>query len=313
MKILTDTIVHWSGRIDSDDFPDLRWHQRARIITQEQLSELDYSWVIAGFQCDEGVRRNQGRPGARKGPISIRTAAGSYPVFDDNFWITDLGDVVCEANELENAQTRLQQTVREIHESGNRSLLLGGGHEIAYPHFMGIKLAHPEKRIGVINFDAHFDLRPVQEKIGPTSGTGFWQMSREQYDFRYMVIGLQKRGNTRRLFDLASDLNVQVITQEDLEETDASDQHRALDIFVDSVDLVYVTICMDVFSAAYAPGVSAVSHNGVIPDRRFLGLLKKLKNCGKVVGLDIAEVNPEYDIDNRTSKLAASFLFEWLG
>lgn len=312
MKKLTDTYVHWSGRIDSDDIQDHRWHQRVRSISQEQLRELTDSWIIAGFQCDEGVRRNRGRPGARKGPISIRAAAGSYPVFDDNFWITDLGDIVCSGHDLEDAQLRMMYVVSEIQRSGNRSLLLGGGHEIAFPHYMGIRSAHPDKRIGVVNVDAHFDLRPVEDTIGPTSGTGFWQISREQQDFKYMVIGLQKRGNTRRLFDLASDLGVEVITQEYLEESGTSDLYLKMDKFLGTVDLVYLTICMDVFSAAFAPGVSATSHNGLIPDRRFLELLKKLKNSGKVVGFDIAEVNPEYDIDNRTAKLAASILFEWL-
>lgn len=309
---LTDTNGLWQGRYDSDDPLDLRWHQQSRCITHESLHELKGRWILAGFQCDEGVRRNQGRPGARKGPIQIRAAASSYPVFDDKFEINDLGDIVCVENKLEEAQYRLEHLVNEIHKSGNKSLLLGGGHEISYPHYNGLKKSYPDARIGIINFDAHFDLRPVMDSIGPTSGTGFWQIAQQDDNFRYMVIGLQKRGNTKRLFEMASEYNVEMITQENLVETDTTILNKMIDDYVESVDYLYVTICMDVFSVAYAPGVSAPSHNGLIPDHRFIGMLRKLRHSGKVIGFDIAEVNPDYDIDNRTSKLAASFMFDWL-
>jgi len=80
-----------------------------------------------------------------------------------------------------------------------------------------------------------------------------------------------------------------------------------LNTFLKKVDSIYVTIDLDGFSSAYAPGVSAPSPMGFTPDIA-LECLHAIIKSGKLISLDIAEMNPKYDIDNQTAKLAAALL-----
>ena len=77
------------------------------------------------------------------------------------------------------------------------------------------------------------------------------------------------------------------------------------------LDHLYITIDLDVFGAAWAPGVSAVNATGLQPDAYFFRVLHYLFDSGKVRSMDIAEFNPRYDQDQRTAKLAATLAFEY--
>ena len=77
--------------------------------------------------------------------------------------------------------------------------------------------------------------------------------------------------------------------------------------FIEKLDHIYITIDLDGFSSAFAPGVSAASPFGFTPEM-VLWLLQKILLSGKVISLDIAEMNPEYDRDGQTAKLAAGLV-----
>ena len=77
--------------------------------------------------------------------------------------------------------------------------------------------------------------------------------------------------------------------------------------FIEDVDYLYTTIDLDGFSSAYAPGVSASSPMGFSPDI-VLKSLKIILESGKLLGLDVVELNPNYDVDDQTAKLAASLV-----
>jgi formiminoglutamase len=312
----------WKGRIDAaDGVAGLRWHQFIQLIDlqKEELppaSEKGKSAVLLGFASDEGVRRNQGRIGAEKGAEFIRKACASLPVhFSEDFRLFDLGDVACTDGQLEKAHQELADSVSMILKQGHRPFLWGGGHEIAYGHFKGLaqyldSLAWERKpKIGIINFDAHFDLRTQTPETGPSSGTPFLQIANEwgAENFHYLCIGIQKYANTRILFDTAEKLGVEyVMGQEVMHQAQMVEQK--IEKFIEKLDFVYLTICLDVFLAACAPGVSAPSHNGVLPSFIF-PMLEKIARSGKLLSADIAEMNPAYDIDQRTARLAASITF----
>ena len=80
-----------------------------------------------------------------------------------------------------------------------------------------------------------------------------------------------------------------------------------INAFAKNVDHIYVTIDLDGFSSAYAPGVSAPSPMGFSP-YIVLECLKTIIGSGKLISMDIAEMNPKYDIDGQTAKLAASLV-----
>ena len=82
------------------------------------------------------------------------------------------------------------------------------------------------------------------------------------------------------------------------------------------IDELYVTICLDAFPAYLAPGVSAPSALGISP-QFVIAILHWLRKSQEKFNYswrlsDVAEMNPLFDIDNRTAKLAARLIFEIL-
>ncbi|HVI44276.1 MAG TPA: formimidoylglutamase [Chitinophaga sp.] len=311
----------WAGRMDGTATDLLRWHQVVRPVDLLQgslpvLPSGARGVVFLGFACDEGVRRNKGRTGAVEGPGALRKAMSSFPVhFDAEAVLLDAGDVVCKNGELENAQLVLSEAVKSIITAGYLPVLLGGGHEITYGHASGIRqiAQQRKKRVGFINFDAHFDIRIPGEE-GPSSGTGFWQLAqdcrRDGDTFQYLALGIQKNGNTRQLFNIAGEEGATYVSADAFHLNDTDTLFAAVQHFLDQVDMVYLTTCLDVFAAPFAPGVSATAFNGILPGGLFLQCYRNILESGKVAGADIAELNPSLDIDNRTAKLAASIIFE---
>ncbi len=310
-------LSHWTGRIDAEDgAAGRRWHQLIRDLQEDSsVPETGRSIAFVGFPVDEGVRRNQGRPGAAQGPAVIRRACASLPDhFPAGTALYEAGDVGIEGDDLQEAQAVLGRKTAALIGRGLFPVVLGGGHEVAWGTFQGVLAAAPAgARPGILNVDAHFDLRrPVD---GPTSGTGFYQMAEacreRELPFRYCCLGIQRSGNTRALFERADSLGVQYHLSEALSGEAISEVERSARAFVEASDLLYLSIDLDAFHAGYAPGVSAPNALGLTP-RQVLPLLRSVMASGKVAILDIAELNPAYDIDGRTARLAASLLFELL-
>jgi len=304
----------WTGRIDGTAENQLRWHQLIKTINLNDLSQfpIGKNNVFLGFACDEGVRRNKGRIGAADAPRHIRNACCNFPAIGNiNFY--DAGDIVCFENNLEEAQRQLSLAVESLLQAGAFPILLGGGHEITFGHYSGIKNHYSAKTIGIINFDAHFDLR-IPDKAGISSGTGFWQIAQEtnktNAPFKYLAIGIQKAGNTQELFDRANQLGVSYILDSDFNPYNADKIEESIQTFCKQTDHLYITIDMDVFSAAYAPGVSAINAKGIAPDYLFDRCLEVITQSGKMVSIDFAETNPSYDLDSRTAKLTARLIYE---
>ncbi len=304
--------ANWRGRIDGISTEHLRWHQHIQLIdlTTNPTANLLGTAVLLGFCCDEGVRRNKGRIGAYKGPESLRKALANLPVHTATRRLADAGDVVCSNGNLEQAQEQLARAVSMILQIGGFPILLGGGHEITYGHYRGIR-QFTNGTVGIINFDAHFDNR-VPDAAGPSSGTGFWQIVGEYHpdytEFGYLAIGIQKASNTRALFDTAERTGTSYITATDFHKDSLTQTNSLVDGFIRQNEHIYLTIDMDVFAAAFAPGVSAPAYNGILPDHVFLNCLNRIIDSGKLLSIDIAELNPDFDIDDRTARLAAFIL-----
>ncbi|ASZ11642.1 formimidoylglutamase [Chitinophaga pendula] len=313
----------WAGRVDGPEEDVQRWHQRIQLVDLTmaplpKLADTQRGIVLLGFACDEGVRRNKGRVGAVQGPVALRKACAGFPVhFTAGTLLLDAGDIICKEQDLETAQAMLGKAVESILAAGYRPLLLGGGHEITYGHVRGIQdhLARVESgnELGLVNVDAHFDLRQPGTE-GVSSGTGFWQLATEakggQQAFHYLAMGIQQHSNTRRLFDTAAAFGVTVLPADLFHYQEYGVLSEALNRFLSAVAYAYLTIDLDAFAAASVPGVSATAFNGIAPGGVFLRLYRELLQSGKVISIDIAELNPGLDVDNRTAKLGASLLYD---
>lgn len=310
-------LSEWQGRIDGTDDAQLRWHQHVQLLNlvDPASPSIEGSIVLLGFACDEGVKRNQGRVGAAEGPRAIRNALCNLPVHYPALKIYDAGDIRCIDRQLEAAQQQLAEAVAQILQQGGFPILLGGGHEITYGHYQGVRRflnQGDSQAVGIVNFDAHFDNRELTA-IGATSGTGFWQIAQQcnanNEALHYLALGIQRASNTRILFERAHQTNTQYVLAGSFHPIDQRLPEQLISAFSATVGYLYVTVDLDVFAAAHAPGVSAPACNGIMPDALFFNCLDRLFDSGKVLSLDIAELNPDFDIDNRTARLAASIIF----
>ncbi len=318
----------WKGRIDSLTlFDAFRWHQWVRPLNLNEsvafISEGALGIAFIGFCCDEGIRLNRGRDGASDGPNSIRRALNNLPcTFNPDLKLYDAGNVLCEDDaSLKESQETLAACVKKLKDHGYFPIVLGGGHELAYGHWKGLyqhlKKDLPNPSMKIVNFDAHFDLRPYQADAdhianGPSSGTMFRQIaddcSKDEAEFDYLCLGIQKRGNTVDLFKSAKALDTKYWLAVDMINTHIDLLMAHLDVDIIKSEHLYVTLCTDVIASSFAPGVSAPQPLGLHPEM-VTQLIKHLIKSGKVEGFDVAEVSPRFDHDGVTASLASTVIY----
>lgn len=297
-----ETTFSWNGRTDhKTDWNSSRYHQIIR-----DKAEQKNACVLIGFCSDEGVRRNNGRVGAGEAPNALRAAlanmAWRLPAGNH---LVDTGNIVCNGEQMEKAQHALGVVVKDTLDNKGVPIILGGGHETLYGHYLGARsYLGEEKKLGIINIDAHFDLRPYDEQT--SSGTMFRQIMENDHNAGYLVLGIQRYGNTESLFQKAAELGCEYICEDELDERVWTE---AIDSFIARHDAVIVTLCMDVVDAAAAPGVSAPSPFGLDP-KVVRSIIRRAAGNSKTLSFDIAEVNPSLDLDGRTVKLGAAFVNE---
>ena len=296
----------WKGRLSSNDSPNEYWHEQIILKPFDLIPIIPSQDIgLLGYQCDEGVKRNSGRPGSIDGPNAIRKQLGKLS-WHSKKKVFDYGDVICHKNNMEIAQKVYSEIVEEIIKSGQISIGIGGGHDLAYGHFCGIQNAVKSSKIGIINFDAHFDLRkPVKSS---NSGTPFYQILNEfKDDVKYLAIGIQEFSNPKSLYNSASEMKVDYISNRDSCLTKLKNIYNIIDnLFVD-YDYIYVSIDLDGFASSHAPGVSAPSPFGFSTDF-FKHVFEYILKTKKVIALDIVELNPVYDSDSITAKLASQII-----
>ena len=298
----------WHGRIDEEDGDKgLRWHQ---VINRKKHTR---SAALQGFECDLGVAENKGRVGAADGPDSIRKALANYA------WHCDI-DVFDSGNsyatkDLTQSQLAYSDVITTLLQQHNMAIGLGGGHEIGLGSYNGLANALPQANIGIINIDAHFDLRAPSPN--PSSGTPFWQIHQqciqEQKPFHYACLGVAKTANTRALFDYANNSGTHYLLDTQCVERNFE---TVLAPMLKAVDQIYLTICLDAFPASIAPGVSAPAGLGISP----MWVIQLIEWLASVKSqfqfdwplMDIAEMNPQFDSNGTTAKLAARLIDECL-
>ncbi len=318
--------AHFSRKDEADPrMGDLVLHKRKDF-------SVDIHIGIIGVPDNSGVKRNLGRPGAKDAPDEIRktfykltpfslsksstATAGGTKISD--LRIFDFGNIKTGTT-LEQTHERLEAAVSGLLAQNIFPIVLGGGHDIAYPIFAA--LSGTIKKTGVINIDAHLDVR----KPNPlrNSGTSFRQMlTAENFQrdghgnalqpMNLVEIGIQPFVNAREHYDWLLERGATIFSlQEVKKEGIAKILDLAHEIAANSTDALYMSFDMDSVRSSDAPGVSAPNPIGLTPEEFFLAAeFAGRRRKTKVV--DIAEVNPKYDADGRTCRLAALTIMHFL-
>jgi formiminoglutamase len=264
--------------------------------------------VILGSPQDEGVRRNGGRVGAAQGPTEIRRALYKMTVGGlGSLGIHDVGDVEPLAT-LEDTHAAQQAAVARLLADGKRVVVLGGGNDISFPDCAA--LAQHAGDVLAFNVDAHFDVRPNAER---NSGTPYRQLLEEGLlrPHRFFELGSQPFCNAQAHADYLKEKRVRVMPLTTLRATGSARIVRRALREAEKAKAVFWGLDMDVVNAAEAPGVSAPNALGLSgAELCELAALAGAEPRTRVV--EISEVNPAFDVDGRTSRLAAAAIWHYL-
>lgn len=249
--------------------------------------------ALIGLPDDTGVRMNGGRAGAADGPWAFRRALSKYGAAAPAgiVWpsVADVGDVE-PGMTLDETHARVTAAVGAVLEAGALPVGIGGGHDLTFP-FVRAVAAGCEPMTGVY-LDAHLDVRA---EAG--SGMPFRRLVEDCGVRELHVHGLDAFANAAEHVEWFAGHGGRV------DSFGPDDPWPGGDMFV-SVDL-------DVVDQAFAPGVSAMNPCGWAPETADRWALAAGRN-ERVRCFDIMELNPAFDDQGRTARLAARLFLSFL-
>ena len=310
-----------------------------RVATIPETAEWD-SWlagapakfVLMGIPEDIGVRANYGRGGAYAAwkpslDFLLNMQSNTFLQGDE---LLVLGHVACadlmeQADALnfkleqdvhaarqlvEAIDTRVRSVIERIIRAGKIPIVVGGGHNNAFPLIAGCATAL-NRPIHVINCDPHSDMRPLQ---GRHSGNGFHYAWQGGYLRKYAVFGMHESYNIYSALEMFKQYPDQLTyeTYDDIFVRESVNFFDALKRCMDFVDGAPCGIEIDLDAIQNVP-VSARTPSGMLP----VDVRKFVWHCAEnlpATYLHIAEGAPvlaHKQVDNKTGKLVAYLITDF--
>jgi len=308
----TADILDLTSRPDPDLFfrrQDPNDQRLGEVVEHDPIAYENADYVIVGYPVDEGVRRNSGRTGASQGPEAIRRALYRLvaPPTLGRQALFDIGDTI-PGKTLENTHERHQRVMERLLSDGKRVIALGGGNDMSYPDCAA--LASTTMNVLAFNIDSHYDVRADSPR---NSGTPYRQLLEEKLiqPTRFYQLANKPVANSPDYESYLRDLRVGLYPLDEMRQIGIEPLFK--DIFArHSADAIFWGFDMDSIRQQDAPGVSAGYPVGLTAEEAVL--------IAEIAGADtatrvfeISELNPEFDIDNQTSKLAAMMIAHFFG
>ncbi len=284
----------------------------------EDWNNIKADVAILGAPFDAG---SQFRSGARMGPRGIREAstlfsfghAGAYDFEDDITYlpaestkIVDLGDADIIHTDTKQSHENIKFGVKKILDANSIPVVIGGDHSINIPCIDAFEHQEP---IHIIQIDAHMDF--VDERHGVRYGHGnpMRRAVEKNYVSGISQIGIRNVSSTAKdgYID-AKQRGSKIFSVRDLRKI-------GIDNLLNEIPKnvrYYITVDIDAFDPSIAAGTGTPSHGGFYY-YEVLELIDGIIKQGNVVGLDLVEVAPDYDLTNSTSTLAAQLLMNTIG
>jgi arginase len=297
------------------------------------------SLAIIGAPLDLGA----GRRGVDMGPSAVRVAGLGQRVRALGYEVADLGNVPVvqpeavddpgpgEAKYLAQIAAsceRLGDLVGQALTDGRKPIVLGGDHSIAAGTVAGVSRFFREsgKKIGLIWMDAHADMNTPQTTpsgnvhgmplaccvgVGPDSLVRMFGFAPKVEAFNVALVGLRdvdlvERGTVR-------DTGVRAFTMRDIDERGMrSVMDEAIAIATNGTDGFHLSLDMDFVDPQYAPGVGTPVRGGATYREAHLAM-EVICDSGRMVSMEVVEVNPVIDEVNRTADLAVELILSAMG
>lgn len=289
-----------------------------RIRPYEKGSIVDIG--LLGVPSDLGVKHAGGRPGAALGPDAIRDVLSRYgtnynaerDIDLSALNISDFGNLICDKNSLENTHKKLSEAVAQIVSLGAIPLIFGGSHDLSFAALRG--LAEVKKgSFGGITLDAHFDVRAIKNGL-ITSGTPFWNMFENINGIEgkhFVEIAINGLVNAQEHFEYLSKKQSRIFFLNEVRHLGMGKvMETALQIAAHQTEYLFFSIDLDAIAEAYAPGVSAPSPEGLNPEEAASAAYLAGRH-EKTAYFDLMELNPLFDCNGRTARLAAALVLHF--
>ena len=288
--------------------PDSKDRKMGEVVSGEASDYDDAEIIIIGCPQDEGVRRNNGRVGAAAAPDKIRQVLYQLtsPAELTTGRVVDLGNIKI-ADTLEETHEIHSKVVAKILAANKRLIVLGGGNDISYPDCLGLSKVH--KNILAINIDSHFDVRENEVR---NSGTPYRQLLEENIiqPENFFELAIQPFANSDIYWKYLKSKKVSIYTLEQLREHGIEKTLCAI-LDKNKSEAIFWGFDIDSVRSADAPGVSA-SYSTGLTSEEILSIAAIAGRDARSKILEISEVNPTYDIDNKTARLAARIVICYL-
>jgi formiminoglutamase len=273
--------------------------------------------VLIGFPQDEGVRRNHGRPGAAEAPHEIRRWLYHLTPWEPPSDIDltqhpplDAGNLRIQGD-LEDTQQALGEVVAGVLATGAVPIVLGGGHETAFGHYLGYVQA--QRSVAVLNIDAHLDVRPLINDKGH-SGSPFRQaMEHPTLPLRgkYCCLGVRWSSTSRAHHRYALENGCLFDPLEAAAPGAEVGLRPYLEQLAQRAGSILMTVDADAFRAADVPGVSAPNVNG-LPGEVGLRFAREAGRSPQVSSFELVEINPRFDRDGQSARWGGLMVWHFM-
>jgi arginase len=230
--------------------------------------------------------------------------------------------------EIANCCRRLRARVERVLDAGSFPLVVGGDHSIAIGTVAALSSWHRRRgqEIGLIWFDAHGDFNtPATSPSGNIHGMPcavvLGRGARELVELgdrapmvdprKAVIVGARDLDHSER--DEIRSVGVRVFTMRDVDILGMNEvMRRALEIVTDGTAGFHLSFDMDGTDPSVAPGVGTPVPGGTDLRESHL-VMEHAYESGRLVGLEITEINPILDEKNRTAELAVQLVLSAMG
>lgn len=286
---------------------------------------------LIGVQMDLGAATR----GVNMGPAAIRYAGVKKGIEDLGYEVFDKGDVIPLADgatsetlrnyeQVHDANEKLYKATLESHKDGAFPVILGGDHSIAAGSISAT--AKHFKKIGVIWIDAHGDWNNEESSpSGNMHGMPFSAVCGAGPDIMVDFGQEPVYVDTKNAVQIAGrdidemerirlrEHGVTVFSIADIDRMGMPAViEEAIKIASDGTEGIHVSFDVDSITPEAAPGTGTIVHSGLTLREAFY-MVETLCTSGKVLALDMVEVNPMLDVRNQTGRLAMELILSILG
>ena len=293
--------------------------QRPFLTEPAQLDEWQPDVAIVGAPYDNSTTN---RPGARFGPRAIRSQAyepGSYHMdlgieIFDYLEVVDFGDAYCPHGQTDVSLANIKARVGEIASRGIIPITLGGDHSITWPAATAVAEAKGFGNVGMVHFDAHADTADILYGNLASHGTPMRRLieSGAIPGKNFVQVGLRGYWPPKEIFDWMREQGMRWHTMDEIWQRGFQTVMKdAISEALNAADSLYISIDVDSLDPSFAPGTGTPEPGGIM-SADLLRMVRTLCLEHNVVGIDIVEVSPAYDVSDLTVNVAHRLAFECL-